>query len=146
MVQNKLHYAAHEHTATELIYKRVDNQKPFAGMTNFKGNYATSGDVRVAKNFLNEKELTILNLLVSQFLDYAELLALEERTMTMADWVRELDSQFINNRRKILENKGEVSHDEAMKKAKEEFKIYRENEMKTLKSDFDKAVKKLNQQ
>ena len=82
-VQNKMHYAAHRHTAAEIIFQRSDSEKPLVGMTNFKGRYVTKSDVRVAKNYLTEKELTVLNLLVSQFLDYAELQALEEHAMTM---------------------------------------------------------------
>jgi len=82
-VQNKLHYAVHEQTAAELIYNRVDNKKPYVGMTNFKGNYVTIDDVKIAKNYLSEIELQRLNLLVSQFLDFAELQALEQRTMKM---------------------------------------------------------------
>ncbi len=105
-VQNKLHYAVHEHTAAELIYDRVDNEKPYVGMTNFKGDYVTIDDVKVAKNYLSEIELQRLNLLVSQFLDYAELQALEQRTMKMQDWIEELDNQILLNRRKILEGNG----------------------------------------
>jgi len=90
-VQNKMHYAVHEHTAAELIYERVDNEKPFVGMTNFKGNYVTRDDVKIAKNYLTELELQRLNLLTSQFLDYAEFQALEQNPMTMADWVAALD-------------------------------------------------------
>ena len=86
-VQNKMHYAVHEHTAAELIYERVDNEKPFVGMTNFKGNYVTRDDVKIAKNYLTELELQRLNLLTSQFLDYAEFQALEQNPMTMADWI-----------------------------------------------------------
>ena len=93
-VQNKLHYAVHEHTAAELIYERVDSEKPFVGMTNFKGNYITEDDVKIAKNFLSEKELQRLNLMVSQFLDFAELQALDEKPMKMQDWVAALDSQI----------------------------------------------------
>lgn len=142
-VQNKLHYAVHEHTAAELIYDRVDNEKPYVGMTNFKGNYVTVDDVKIAKNYLSEIELKRLNLLVSQFLDFAELQALEQRTMKMNDWVEELDRLIIMSRRKLLEGKGKISHEEALKKAEEEFKIYREREMKELKSDFDLMVQNL---
>lgn len=142
-VQNKLHYAVHEHTASELIYDRVDNQKLYVGMTNFKGNYVTEDDVKIAKNYLTEKELQRLNLLVSQFLDYAELQALEQRKMTMNDWVKELDNEILMNRRKLLEGNGKISHEEAMKKAEKEFKIYRDREMKELQSDFDLMVKSL---
>lgn len=142
-VQNKLHYAVHEHTAAELIHERVDNEKPYVGMTNFKGDYITIDDVKIAKNYLSEIELQRLNLLVSQFLDYAELQALEQRTMKMADWIEELDNQIILNRRKILEDNGKISHEEAIKKAEKEFEIYRDREMKMLQSDFDLMLKKL---
>jgi len=142
-VQNKLHFAVHEQTAAEVIYNRVDNEKPFVGMTNFKGNYVTRDDVKIAKNYLSEIELQRLNLLVSQFLDYAEFQALEQRSMTMQDWSNELDNQIIANHRRLLEGKGTVSHKQAIEKAEKEFEIYREREMKTLESDFDKAIKKL---
>ena len=142
-VQNKLHYAVHEQTAAELIYNRVDNEKPYVGMTNFKGNYVTIDDVKIAKNYLSEIELQRLNLLVSQFLDFAELQALEQRSMKMNDWVEELDNQILLNRRKILEGNGKISHEEAIKKAEKEFQIYREREMKELQSDFDLLMKSL---
>lgn len=142
-VQNKLHFAVHEHTAAELIYERVDNEKPFVGMTNFKGDYVTIDDVKIAKNYLSEIELQRLNLLVSQFLDFAELQALEQRAMTMKDWINELDNQIIQNKRKLLEGKGKISHQEAMEKAEKEFEIYRDKEMKQLESDFDKMIKML---
>ena len=142
-VQNKMHYAVHEHTAAELIYERVDNEKPFVGMTNFKGNYVTRDDVKIAKNYLTELELQRLNLLTSQFLDYAEFQALEQNPMTMADWIAALDDQILRLRRNILEGAGTVSHQEAIEKAEREFEIYREREMRLLESDFDKIVKRL---
>lgn len=142
-VQNKMHYAAHKHTAAELIFERVDNQKPMIGMTNFKGEYITKSDTAIAKNYLTEKELTVLNLLVSQFLDFAELQALEEYTMTMKDWISELDRQLLGNRRELLTSKGQVSHKQAIEKAEKEFEIYRAREMQQLESDFDRAVKQL---
>ena len=142
-VQNKMHYAVHEHTAAELIYERVDNEKPFVGMTNFKGNYVTRDDVKIAKNYLTELELQRLNLLTSQFLDYAEFQALEQNPMTMADWIVALDDQILRLRKNILEGAGSVSHQEAIEKAEREFEIYREREMRLLESDFDKAVKAL---
>ncbi len=143
-VQNKLYYAVHEHTAAEIIYERVDNEKPFVGMTNFKGEYVTVDDVKIAKNYLSEIELQRLNLLVSQFLDYAEFQALEQRAMTMNDWIEELDNQIIQNKRKLLEGNGKISHKEAIEKAEKEFELYREREMKQLESDFDKVIKMLN--
>lgn len=142
-VQNKLHYAVHEQTSSELIYNRVDNGKPYVGMTNFKDNYVTIDDVKIAKNYLSEIELQRLNLLVSQFLDFAELQALEQRTMKMNDWIEELDNQILLNRRKILEGNGKISHEEAIKKAEKEFQLYREREMKELESDFDLLMKSL---
>ena len=142
-VQNKMHYAVHEHTAAELIYERVDNEKPFVGMTNFKGNYVTRDDVKIAKNYLTELELQRLNLLTSQFLDYAEFQALEQNPMTMADWIAALDDQILRLRKNIHEGAGTVSHEEAIEKAEREFEIYREREMRLLESDFDKAVKRL---
>ena len=142
-VQNKLHYAVHEHTAAEIIYDRVDSEKPLVGMTNFKGNYITKDDVKIAKNYLTEKELQRLNLLVSQFLDFAEFQALEEHPMRMTDWIAALDNQIISLQRKLLEGKGSVSHQEAIEKAEREFNIYRQREMAQLESDFDKMVKRL---
>lgn len=145
-VQNKLHYAVHEQTAAEVIYNRVDNEKPFVGMTNFKGNYVTKDDVKIAKNYLSELELQRLNLLVSGFLDFAEFQALEMKPMTMQDWIESLDNQILANRRRVLEGKGSVSHEEAIKKAEQEFEIYRKREMELLESDFDRAIKQLSKQ
>lgn len=145
-VQNKLHYAVHEHTAAEIVYDRVNREKPFVGMTNFKGNYITKDDVKIAKNYLSEIELQRLNLLVSQFLDFAELQALEQIPMTMQNWIDALDNQIVSNRRKLLEGKGRISHKQAVEKAEKEFEIYRAIEMKQLESDFDRAVKLLQQQ
>jgi hypothetical protein len=138
-----LHFAVHEHTAAEVIYDRVDNEKPMVGMTNFKGNYITKDDVKIAKNYLSEIELQRLNLLVSQFLEFAEFQALEQNPMAMRDWVAELDSQILHNKRKLLTNSGKISHQQAIEKAEKEFEIYREREMKMLESDFDKVIKQL---
>lgn len=142
-VQNKLHYAVHEHTAAEVIYERVDSDKPMVGMTNFKGDYITKDDVKIAKNYLTENELKRLNLLVSQFLDYAEFQALELKEMKMADWIKALDNQIVLLQRKLLEGNGHISHKEAMEKAEREFLIYRKREMEQLESDFDKMFKQL---
>ena len=141
-VQNKLHYAVHENTAAEVIYNRVDNEKPFVGMTNFKGNYVTKDDVKIAKNYLSEIELQRLNLLVSGFLDFAEFQALEMNPMTMKDWIDALDNQIIAHKRKVLIGKGNISHQQAIEKAEKEFEIYRKREMEMLESDFDKEMKK----
>ncbi|QQO08659.1 virulence RhuM family protein [Breznakiella homolactica] len=142
-VQNKLHFAVHSHTAAELIHDRVDSDKPLIGMTNFKGEYITKDDVKIAKNYLSEIELTRLNLLVSQFLDFAEFQALEQRPMAMADWIAALDNQILSLRRKVLQDAGRISHKQAIEKAEKEFEIYRAREMKQLESDFDRAVKSL---
>lgn len=142
-VQNKLHYAVHENTAAEVIYNRVDNEKPFVGMTNFKGNYVTKDDVKIAKNYLSEIELQRLNLLVSGFLDFAEFQALEMNPMTMKDWIEALDNQIIAHKRKVLIGKENISHKQAVEKAEKEFEIYRKREMELLESDFDREIKKL---
>ena len=142
-VQNKLHFAAHNHTAAEIIFQRANQNQPLMGMTNFSGNYITKSDVGIAKNYLNEKELQILNLLVSRFLDYAELQALEEKTMTMQNWTDELDRQILNDNRPLLSDKGSISHKQAIEKAEKEFIAYRQKEMQQLESDFDKAIKKI---
>ena len=142
-VQNKMHYAAHQHTAAEIIYDRVDADKPFVGMTNFKGNYVTREDVSIAKNYLTDKELQTLNLLVSQFLDYAELQALEEKAMTMNDWIAALDTILTGNGRSLLAGTGSVSHRQAVEKAEHEFERYRAKEMRELESDFDRMLKEI---
>ena len=113
-VQNKLYYAVHENTADEIVYNRVDNEKPFVGMTNFKGNYVTKDDVKIAKNYLSEMEFQRLNLLVSGFLDFAEFQALEMNPMTMKDWIEALDNQIIAHKRKVLIDKGNISHKQAI--------------------------------
>ena len=136
-VQNKLRYAVHEHTAAELIYERVNSEKPFVGMTNFKGSYVTKDDVKIAKNYLTEKELQRLNLMVSQFLDFAELQALDENPMKMQDWIEALDNQIVMTKRKILEDNGKISHEQAIKKAEKEYDLYRQKQLENLKSDFD---------
>ena len=142
-VQNKLHYAVHENTAAEIVYNRVDNEKPFVGMTNFKGNYVTKDDVKIAKNYLSDMEFQRLNLLVSGFLDFAEFQALEMNPMTMKDWIEALDNQIIAHKRKVLIGKGNISHKQAIEKAEKEFEIYRKREMDLLESDFDREIKRL---
>ena len=112
-------------------------------MTNFKGDYITKDNVKIAQNYLTEKELQRFNLLVSQFLDFAEFQALEERPMRMAGWIAALDNQIIALQRKQLEGNGSVSHQEAMEKSEREFNMYRQREMAQFESDFDKMVKQL---
>ena len=142
-VQNKLHYAAHQHTAAEVIYERVDAEKPMVGMSNFKGDYITKEDVQIAKNYLTEEELTYLNLLVSQYLDFAEVQALQQIPMRMAEWIEKLDSLMTLSGRQLLVGKGTISHDEAKKKAIAEFEKYRKLEMLQYESDYDRAIREL---
>ena len=144
-VQNKMHYAVHRQTAAEVVYNRVDNEKVMLGMTNFKGNYITKEDVRIAKNYLSELELQKLNLLTEGFLGYAELQALEQKPMTMNDWKNFLDQQLKMLNKDILSDKGKISHKQAIEKAEQEFETYRQREMQQLESDFDRAVKQLTQ-
>jgi hypothetical protein len=142
-VQNKMHYAVHRQTASEVIYNRVDNEKVMLGMTNFKGNYITKDDVGIAKNYLSEIELQKLNLLTEVFLGYAELQSLEQKPMTLNDWKNFLDQQLRMLNKDILTDKGKISHRQAITKAEKEFEIYRQKEMRQLESDFDRAVKEL---
>ena len=145
-VQNKLHFAAHSHTAAELIHARVDADKPMVGMTHFEGRYITEDDVKIAKNYLTDKELAYLRLLVSQFLDFAELQALEMKPMRMNDWVQKLDALLTLSGRQLLSGPGKVSHEEACRKAVAEFREYRRREMIQYESDFDRVVRELAEQ
>jgi hypothetical protein len=144
-VQNRMHYAVHKQTAAEVIYNRVDNEKIMLGMTNFKGNYITKEDVRIAKNYLSELELQKLNLLTEGFLGYAELQALEQNPMTMNDWKIFLNQQLKMLNKDVLNDKGKISHHQAVEKAEQEFETYRQREMRQLESDFDRAVKQFTQ-
>ena len=145
-VQNKLHFAAHSHTAAELIHARVDSDKPMVGMTHFEGRYITEDDVKIAKNYLTDKERAYLRLLVSQFLDFAELQALEMKPMRMNDWVQKLDALLTLSGRQLLSGPGTVSHEEACRKAVAEFREYRRREMIQYESDFDRVVRELTEQ
>lgn len=118
IVQNKLHYAAHGHTASEVIYLRVDSTRPFAGLSNFKGSQPTQAEAMIAKNYLSEQELRVLNNLVSAYFDLAELNAIEQREMRMADYVRELDTILKSAGRKLLKNAGTISTTQAQEKAR----------------------------
>jgi len=119
-VQNKFHYAIHGHTAAELIAERVDSAKPFMGMTNWSGNIITRKDAEVAKNYLEELELKRLELLVEQFLSFAELRTIEKKPMYMTDWVKKLDEFLILNEKEILTHTGRISHKEMEIKVREE--------------------------
>ena len=125
IVQNKLHYAAHGNTAGEVIYYRVDSDKPFAGMTNFKGKQPTQAEAMVAKNYLSQKELKVLNNLVSAYFDIAEINAMEEKPMSMTDHLRELDTILSSTGRKLLDDAGKISAKQAREKALAEYRKYK---------------------
>ena len=143
IVQNKLHYAAHGHTAAEVIYERADASKPFMGLTSFSGELPALKDIGVAKNYLKEDELKILNNLVSGYFDLAEINAIEHKPMYMIDYVEQLDSILTSGNRKLLEDSGKVSHDEAIKKAKAEYKKYQEITLSPVEEEYLKSVKGL---
>ena len=144
-VQNKIHFAVHEHTAAEIIFHRVNSKKQNIGLTNFKGKYITEQDVKIAKNYLNESELKQLNLIVSLYLDFAELQASNSIPMTMKEWIEKLDEFLKLAGKKLLTHAGKVSKDIADAKAKNEFDIYKREEYINLVSDFDEEVKKINE-
>jgi hypothetical protein len=141
-VQNKMHYAVHGHTAAEVVAKRADSEKPLMGLTGFKGNYITVSDITIAKNYLSEDELKQLNLIVSMYLDFAELQASEGRLMKMADWIGKLDDFLKISERRLLKDAGKVSAEQAASKAQQEFAKYRKGQDKNYISDFDMATKK----
>lgn len=141
IVQNKLHYAAHGHTAAEVIYERADAERPFMGLTSFAGELPALKDIGIAKNYLNEDELKILNNLVSGYFDLAEISAIEHRPMYMSDYIEQLDSILVSGNRKFLEGAGSVSHDQAMKKAKEEYRKYQEIILSPVEEEFLKSIK-----
>ena len=143
IVQNKLHYAAHGHTAVEVIYERADANKPFMGLTSFSGELPALKDIGVAKNYLKEDELKILNNLVSGYFDLAEINAIEHKPMYMIDYVEQLDSILTSGNRKLLEDSGKVSHDEAIKKAKAEYRKYQEITLSPVEEEYLKSVKGL---
>lgn len=144
-VQNKLHYAVTGKTAAELIYERADSAQPTMGLTTWSA--APDGkilkrDVTIAKNYLNEKELSRLNRLVTMFIDYAELMAEDEILMSMADWLKQTDVFLSTNRRNILADKGSISHDQAVDKANKEYEIFRVRQDREYISDFDRETEK----
>ncbi len=140
IVQNKLHYAAHGHTASEVIYMRVDSDKPFAGLTNFKGEQPTQAEAMIAKNYLEEKELKILNNLVAAYFDLAELNAIEEREMRMADYIKELDTILKSAGRKILSDAGKISAKDAKIKVSSEYKNYKSQTLSGVEKDYLKTI------
>jgi len=141
MVQNKLHYAAHGHTAAEVIYERADAEKPFMGLTTFSGELPALKDIGIAKNYLNENELKILNNLVSGYFDLAEINALEHKPMYMSDYVRQLDSVLSSGNRPLLEGAGSVSHAQAVEKATAEYRKYQNNTLSPVEEAYLETLK-----
>ena len=138
-IQNKMHWAAHGNTAAEIIYKRIDATKPNLGLTNFKGEKPTQQEAEIAKNYLNEKELNLLNRIVTAYLEFAELQALNQKPMYMKDWIERLDDFLKMSGQEILNHLGTISHDKAIEKAKLEFEKFKEltkNELSKLEKDF----------
>lgn len=142
-VQNKMHYAAHGHTAAEIIMLRADGNKPLMGMTTYSGKKPSKSDAVIAKNFLNEDEINILNRIVSAYLEFAELQAVRKMPMYMKDWIEKLDGFIKMSGSEILENAGKVSHMEATTKAILEFEKYKEitkDELSEVEKDFIKVI------
>ena len=144
-VQNKLHFAVTGKTAAELIYERVDSEKPAMGLTTWRdapNGKVLKRDIGIAKNYLNEKELSRLNRLVTMFIDYAELMAEDGILMSMQDWVNQTNQFLVNNRRKVLAGKGRISHDIAMEKANKEYEVFRVKQDQEYVSEFDREVER----
>ncbi len=141
IVQNKLHYAAHGHTAAEVIYERADAEKPFMGLTSFLGELPALKDIGVAKNYLKEDELKILNNLVSGYFDLAEINAIEHKPMYMSDYVEQLDSLLTSGNRKLLTGSGSVSHDQALKKAMDEYRKYQTITLSPVEEEYLKSIR-----
>lgn len=146
IVQNKLHYAAHGNTASEVIYYRVDSDKPFAGLTNFKGSQPTQAEAMIAKNYLKEQELKVLNNLVAAYFDLAELNAIEEREMKMADYVRELDNILSSTGRKVLTDAGKISTEKAKEKALTEYRKYNAKTLSSVEESYLETLHQLEKQ
>ncbi|MBO6159403.1 MAG: virulence RhuM family protein [Firmicutes bacterium] len=136
IVQNKLHYAAHGHTAAEVIYERADAEKEFMGLRSFSGEFPVKRDIGIAKNYLNEDELRVLNNLVSGYFDFAEISAIEHRPMYMADYVKQLDAILSSGGRKLLKGAGTVSHAEAIEKAHSEYKKYQQKTLSPVEEAY----------
>ena len=135
-VQNKMHYAVHGNTAAEVIFNRVDSEKENIGLTNFKGSMPTRAETEIAKNYLNEKELNLLNRMVSAYLDVAEINALNMHAMTMKEWVNELNGFLTMTHKDILEGAGTISHEKALAKAHEEYDKYMRNHLTQAEKDY----------
>ncbi|MCI9015627.1 MAG: virulence RhuM family protein [Clostridia bacterium] len=135
-VQNKMHYAVHGNTAAEVIFNRVDSEKENIGLTNFRGNSPTRAETEIAKNYLSEKELDLLNRMVSAYLDVAEINALNMHAMTMKDWIKELDGFLTMTHKEILEGAGKISHEKALEKAHKEYDKYMKTHLTQAEKDY----------
>ena len=142
-VQNKMHYAIHHHTASELIFDRVDGDKEFMGLTTFKGKLPTLTEAKTAKNYLSEKELRGLNQLVSGYLDFAERQAEREVAMTMADWIKHVDNILQATGEDVLENAGSISRKQMEKKVEEEYKKYSEHTLTPVEQDYLEEIRNI---
>lgn len=143
IVQNKLHFAAHGHTAAEVIYERADADKPFMGLTSFSGELPALKDISVTKNYLNESELRVLNNLVSGYFDLAEINAIEHKPMYMSDYVQQLDALLSSSNRQLLQSSGTVSHKQAMEKVKIEYRKYQEKTIAPVEQAYLDNIKAL---
>ena len=146
IVQNKLHYAAHGHTAAEVIYQRADAEKPFMGLTSFSGELPALKDIGIAKNYLEENELKVLNNLVSGYFDLAEINAIEHKPMYMDDYVKQLDSVLSSGNRKLLTGSGSVSHKQALEKAKSEYRKYQEITLTPVEKAYLESIKEVSKE
>ena len=146
IVQNKLHYAVYGHTAAEVIYQRADAEKPFMGLTSFSGELPALKDIGIAKNYLEENELKVLNNLVSGYFDLAEINAIEHKPMYMDDYVKQLDSVLSSGNRKLLTGSGSVSHKQAMEKAKSEYRKYQEITLTPVEKAYLESIKEVSKE
>lgn len=143
IVQNKLHYAVHGHTAAELIFQRADSEKPFMGLTSFAGDFPSFKDIGIAKNYLNEKELMILKNLVSGYFDLAEINAMEHKPMYMKDYINLLDRLLTTGDRQILYDAGSISNEKALEKAMSEYRKYQNNTLSPVEEAYLKIIKEI---
>ncbi|MDL2227852.1 virulence RhuM family protein [Bacteroidales bacterium OttesenSCG-928-K03] len=143
IVQNKLHYAAHGHTAAEVIFNRADSDKAFMGLTTFSGDQPTQKDISIAKNYLSEEELKILNNFVSGYFDFAEIQALKRKPMYMEDYIRQLDNILVSTGEHVLQNAGTVSHEEAVEKALAEYRKYQVKTLSPVEQAYLETIKKV---
>lgn len=143
MVQNKLHYAAHGHTAAEVIYERVDADKPFMGLTAFSGDFPTAKDIGIAKNYLSEEELRILNGIVSGYFDFAEVQAMRHHPMHMSDYVEHLDRILSSTGEQVLIGAGKVSHKQAMDKANREYQRFLVQNLSPVEEAYLQTIKEV---